>query len=107
MQTAISASNDPAMPTCPKCASRQIEHGPAFTAIVDKYAPSIHGNAVRPHLPEGATEVIVNAPVHSHAANPRSIRCVNCGSAWDESDTDATGARFAFLKAEYAKNAIA
>jgi hypothetical protein len=103
MQSVISASNDPAMPTCPKCASRQIERGPAFTAIVDKYAPTIVGRAIRPHLPEGAEEVIVNAPVHSHAANPPSIRCVNCGSTWDESDTDPTGKRFAFLKAEYAR----
>ena len=92
-------------PICPKCSSTQIERGPAFSAIVDKYAPSIHGNAVRPHLPEGATEVIVNAPVHSHAANPTSIRCVNCNSQWGEPEVDPSSERFAFLKAEYAKSA--
>jgi|SRR5882757_11377996 len=91
------------IPTCPKCGGIQIERGPAYTAIVDKYAPTIHGKAVRPHLPEGAVEVIVNAPVHSHAANPPSTRCVNCGSQWDESEVDPSSERFAYLKAEYSK----
>jgi hypothetical protein len=73
------------VPTCPKCASTQIERGPEFEAIVCDHAPSIP------------------ALVHSLAAVPPSIRCVNCNSGWDASEVDPTSERFAFLKAEYAK----
>jgi hypothetical protein len=100
------------MDTCPKCASTQIERAPAFVSTVDKYAPTLAGDAVRAGVPEGATEHkpdrFVNSPSahiqHTYAANPApAIRCVNCGSAFDESEIDPSSKRFAFLKAEYAK----
>lgn len=81
---------EPMLGVCPKCLSNQIERGPAFT-------PFIHGEArSAPSKVDGRALAI-----ESLAANAPSIKCIACGSQWDESEVDPTSERFAFLQAEY------
>jgi len=94
---------EPMTGTCPKCGSNQIERGADFTPFIHGTAPDLPSHAeITAHGPEG-TPAHRGGCVASYAANPPSIRCVNCDSHWDETEIDPSSERFAFLMAEHNK----